>query len=97
MAEIDSSFSRKPLNFGKDAPRVAIALQATYQISEMLGVLLDKAENGACDVDGHLMMAMGLRMEQLNSIAMSAIDDETEDIESLRVRLFGRAAEVAHV
>ena len=56
----------------------------------MLGVLLDIAES-AKDIDACLMQGMGVRMIELNSVVMSAVSDELEGIDSLRMRLHGRA------
>lgn len=95
MADIDSRGARRALDFGKDAPRAEVALQATIQLATMLGVLLDIAES-AQDIDAHLMQGMGVRMIELNSVVLSAVGDECEGIDSLRMRLYGRAMEVPH-
>ena len=92
MADIDSIDAPRELDFGKGATRVGLARQATYQLSTMLGVLLNIAEKEG-EIDGHLMQAMGVRMIELNSVVMSAIDDGREEYDELCMRLYGHALE----
>ena len=90
MADIDSRVAPSELDFGKDAARAEIALNATWQLSAMLSVLTDMADSRV-DIDSYLMQAMGARMIELNSVALAAVSDPSEGIDSLNLSLYGRA------
>ncbi|OYZ79726.1 MAG: hypothetical protein B7X88_22665 [Polaromonas sp. 17-63-33] len=68
------------LDFGKDADRVSVALDATYQIETLVYLLLhvgDLAHEEATAL--HLptvVKTMGVRIERLNAAIMSALGDQ---------------------
>jgi|GEM_PF-3331501 hypothetical protein len=78
------------LDFGKDAKRVQIALDAMYQADSLVRLLMS-----ANDDYPEVIAGIGERMLQLSSIVMTALNDQMETTAEVAARLYGRS-EVAH-
>lgn len=58
------------------AERVRLAAQATHQIESLLYALRRELNQGEDSPDTTLMMSMVVRLKELNSVAMSMLDDD---------------------
>jgi hypothetical protein len=83
----DGNTSREDLDFGKDAKRVDIALNAVLQANALVRLLMTAKDPGDM-VD--LVAGVGARLLQLSSIAITALDDHIETTAELSVRMYGR-------
>lgn len=71
------------------AERVRVAAQATYQIESLL-YALRRELNSNDTPDTHLLMSMTVRLKELNSVAMSMLDnDEVRETAEMRVVVQG--------
>ncbi len=69
-----------------DDERGMIALRATYEI-DGLSKLLQKELKAACDLEIVALRGIAKRIEDLNSIIMSAVCDDSETTSELAIRL----------
>ena len=67
--------------------RVDIALQATYQIDALMNVLMKGALAPEDDTLPYLVQAVSARAHDLNSVIMSALNDDGETRASLNLKL----------
>ena len=58
------------------AERVRLAAQATHQIESLLYALRRELNHEDASPDTTLMMSMVIRLKELNSVAMSMLDDD---------------------
>ena len=70
-------------------PYQKIGLQASWQTDAMLRVLLSAAHHGNIEELPCLVQALVPRLLQLNSVAMSAHDPDSDTLASLREGLYG--------
>ena len=82
--------AERTVNDLNNPERRDLTVQATYQVEQMLEVLLKAARNDQYPEPlPYLLRGMVPRLLELNSVVMSAAADEMEDMESLRLRLDG--------
>lgn len=82
--------AERTVNDLNNPERRYLTVQVTYQVEQMLEVLLKAACNDQYQEPlPYLLRGMLPRLLELNSVVMSAAGDDAEDMESLRVRVTG--------
>lgn len=76
-------------------PRHQTGLEACYQIEALLRSLMIAAHHGDMEDMQHLMRATLPRLVDMNSVAMSALDADSEDVPSMVDRLHGGYTKLA--
>lgn len=71
MAETNSTENETPI---ADGERTLLALEATWEIEVLSKLIMEASEN--FDTTALIFRGLGSRIKDLNSVVMSAIDDE---------------------
>jgi hypothetical protein len=72
--------------------RMIFALESAWEIEVLSGLLLEKAASDEWELEAEqslLLRSIGVRMQELSRVVMSAISDPIEPTDSLHERLFG--------
>lgn len=82
--------AERTVNDLNDPERRRVVLHASYQAEQMIDLMLRKScDGGDTESIPYLLRGMLPRLMELNSVVMSAVDDEGEDVKSLKARLSG--------
>lgn len=70
------------------AARCRIAIEASYELEQMAEIVKSQGGEG----NYYVVRGLALRLKELSSIIMSALDDRVEPTEEIFLRLTGDAA-----
>ena len=80
--------SKSGLDYGKETPRVMLALEAIFQADALVRLMMTAEDT---EDMAEVIAGIGARLLQLFSVVITSLDDDMEGLEAISERMYGTA------